>query len=306
LRKAYEASAILLTILILIVIIHYMYTNITEELYKRSQAIQETTTTTNNRIILVVNKTIDEWKKIYRDYIIYSDKMIKEQHVVTGEYNITQLLEIINNANSSVIIRKFYFYDDVINKYVVLEVVIPTFVVELHEKDMPEWGTDPIIKEIAETLKKYVEEYPSNYTEYRLAIMILNIASQIHYKWPPKSSDLLLQIVYDQGDCETKASLAIDLAANAGLWAAFLGAYPCKTNGFTVGHQYLAIAIDNPPSWLRGAFNFTWKGHIFYVADVAVNGGEPRFPIKPYPCSDVGTIVAPYWQKTYFIGRPLW
>ena len=64
-RKAYEASAILLTILILIVIIHYMYTNITEELYKRSQAIQEITTTTNNRIILVVNKTINEWKKIY-------------------------------------------------------------------------------------------------------------------------------------------------------------------------------------------------------------------------------------------------
>ena len=304
-RKAYEASAILLTILILLVIIHYMYANITEELYKRSQAIQEITTTTNNRIILVVNKTINEWKKIYRDYIIYSDKMIKEQQVVTGEYNMAQLLEIIENANSSVVIRKFYFYDDVINKYVVLEVVIPTFVVELHEKDMPEWGTDPIIKEIAETLKKYVEEYPSNYTEYRLAITILDIAAEIHYKWSPRSYDLLLEIVYNEGNCGSKSDLAIDLAAEAGLWSAYIEVKACKANEFTTNHECVAIAINNPPPWLKGYFNFTWHNHTFYIAELSAEY-QPIFLNKPYPCSYVGTIVAPHWQETYDIDKPLW
>lgn len=86
---------------------------------------------------------------------------------------------------------------------------------------------------IANTLKKYVEEYPSNYTEYRLALIVLKIASQIHYKWEPKSYDTLLEIVYDEGNCETKSGLAIDLAANVGLWSAYIS---------TKDHQYLAIS----------------------------------------------------------------
>ncbi len=187
-----------------------------------STKITATKTSQEERIVLVVNKTLEEWKKIYRDYIIYSDRMIKEKHVVTGEHNLTKLLEIIDRANSPVIIRKFYFYDDVIQRYVVLKVVIPLFIVELHEKNIPEYGIEPMLKATAEILKKYVEKTPSNYTEYRLALMVLKIASEIHYKWEPKSYDLLLEIVYDQGNCDSKTWLAIELAANVGLWSADL------------------------------------------------------------------------------------
>ncbi len=304
-RTIHKAAATALIVIVLILLVHVMYTNIVAELKQREQEETQTTTTQNNRIVLVVNKTINEWKRIYRDYIIYSDKMIKEQHAVTEEYNMTQLLEIINNANSSVIIRKFYFYDPIINRYIVLEVVIPIFIVELHINNMPQWGTDPVIKAIADTLKKYVEEYPSNYTMYRLALMVLKIASQIHYKWEPRSYDLLLEIVYDEGNCGTKSSLAIDLAANVGLWSADLIARKCKANGFPTDHEYVAIAIDNPPPCLKGDFNFTWHNHTFYIAELSA-GYEPEFPIKPYPCSEVENIIAPYWEKTYFIGKPLW
>lgn len=103
----------------------------------------------DERIILVVNKSINEWKRIYREYVIYSDKAYREEGVVAGEYNLSQLLSIIDNANSSVIVRKFYFYDDVIHRYVVLEVVIPLFIVELHLRNMPQHGSDPVIVEIA-------------------------------------------------------------------------------------------------------------------------------------------------------------
>ncbi len=304
-KTIHKAAATALTVLVLILLVHVMYSNIVAELKQREQEEIQTTTTQNNRIVLVVNKTINEWKKIYRDYIIYSDKMIKEQHAVTEEYNMTQLLEIINNANSSVIIRKFYFYDPIINRYVVLEVVIPLFIVELHLRNMPQYGSDPVIVEIADTLRKYVEEYPSNYTEYRLALMILKIASQIHYKWEPRSYDNLLEIIYNEGNCDSKSSLAIDLAANAGLWSAYVLARACKVNDFPVDHAYVAIAIDNPPPRLKGCFNFTWKGHIFYLAELSA-GYEPEFPIKPYPCSEVENIIAPYWKKGYFIGKPLW
>ncbi len=259
----------------------------------------------NERIILVVNKSINEWKRIYREYVIYSDKAYREEGVVAGEYNLSQLLSIIDHANSSVIIRKFYFYDDVIHRYVVLEIVIPLFIVELHLRNMPQHGSDPVIVEIANTLKKYVEEYPSNYTEYRLALIVLKIASQIHYKWEPKSYDTLLEIVYNEGNCGTKSSLAVELAANVGLWSAYILARACSSNNLPTDHQYVAIAIDNPPPHLKGGFNFTWRNHTFYVAELAA-GYVPDFPIKPYPCSLVESIVAPYFEKTYYVGKPLW
>ena len=250
----------------------------------------------DERIVLVVNKSINEWREIYRKYVLYSDEMYKKHQVIGGEYNLTQLLRIISNANSSVVVRTFYFHDPIIDKYVVLKIVIPLFVVELHIHDMPQWGSEPLMKEIGNILKKYVEEYPSNYTEYRLALIVLKIASQIRYKGEPSSYDALLGIVYNEGNCETKTSLAIDLAANVGLWSAFIS---------TENHQYLAIAVDNPPPRLRRAFNFTWHNHTFYLADVAVNEGKPLFPIKPYPNSWIETIVAPFWEKTYSINKPL-
>ncbi len=304
-RTIHKAAATALIVIVLILLVHVMYTNIVAELKQREQEENQTTTTQNNRIILVVNKTIEEWKRIYRDYILYSDRMVREGKLVTGKYNLLQLLSIIDHANSSTITRKFYFYDDIIHRYVVLEIIIPEFVIELHLNNMPEWGSEPIIKAIATTLRKYVEEYPSNYTEYRLALMILSIASQIHYKWEPRSYDALLEIVYDEGNCMTKSGLAIELAADAGLWVAYITAKACPANGFPADHAYVAIAIDNPPPRLKGCFNFTWKNHIFYLAELSA-GYEPEFPIKPYPCSEVENIIAPYYKKLYDIGRPLW
>ena len=299
------ATAIIITGFTILIIGLALYLTVS---LQPTETIQNTTSTTNeeeDRIVLVVNKSIAEWKKIYRDYILYSDRMVREGKLVTGEYNLTGLLSIIDYANSSVIIRKFYFYDDIIHRYIVLEIVIPKFVIELHLNNMPEWGSEPIIKEIANTLRKYVEEYPSNYTEYRLALMILKIASQIHYKWEPRSYDALLEIVYDEGNCMTKSGLAIELAADAGLWVAYITAKACPANGFPADHAYVAIAIDNPPPRLKGCFNFTWKNHIFYLAELSA-GYEPEFPIKPYPCSEVENIIAPYYKKLYDIGKPLW
>jgi len=305
-RTIHKAAAAALIVMVLILLIHVMYTNIVAELKQREQEETQTTTTQNNRIVLVVNKTIEEWKKIYRDYIIYSDKMLRKHNAVGLDYNLSRLLQIIDNANSSVIVKKFTLFDDVVNEYIVLEVVIPKFVIELYQHDAPSYTTDPIIKEIANILKRYIKEYPSNYTEYRLAYLILQIASQIHYKWRLKAFNLLLEIVYDQGDCETKSELVINLAASSGLWSADLIARKCEANGFPTDHEYVAIAIDNSPPWLKGSFNFTWKDHVFYIADVAVSHDYPRFPIEPYPCSEVENIIAPYWEKTYFIGKPLW
>ncbi len=289
-------------ILIIVVLAYIMYMDTLSQprQIERTQNVDK-----DHRIVLIVNKSIEEWKNLYREYISYSDNMYKKYNVVSAEYNIQLLYSIIDSAEPKYINKTFYLFDPIPCKRVILRILIPEFAIELYLNNAPAWGPDPYIKAVAETLKHYVNEYPK-YRDYRLAYLILQIASHIHYEWSPKHGDPLLEIVYDEGDCTTKTVLAIELASGAGLWSASLVARPCKLNDFSVGHEYVAIAIKDAPEWLKKKFYFKWRNMTFFIAEVAVDASWPKFPIEPYPCSYVEAIYEPYTSKAYSINKPLW
>ncbi len=286
-----RVALILVIGFLILAVVYATYFNMVNPPNQESTGNEEGDTT----VVLIVNKTVDEWKKMYRKYLDIKVNEYKK-HGWPIEDNLTHLYSIIDNAKPRYVLIKRYAVDPIgPGKYrdIVFELHIPLFAIQLLNMSemlkLDDGFYDPFITTLVSVINEYIENTSNiGYTEFRKAYIILTLVHGLRYSEKgPDPVHPLLALYRGYGVCETQTYTALTLLSKAGIWSALIYVKHEKPPD----HVRPAVHIEFPP-WWKGKIPepYIWKNMTFYAVEVTHTG---RFFVDKVPNSWIEYVCPP-------------
>ncbi len=284
-----------LLILLIVAIVYTAYINITNPPRPDHSLDHDE----DLHLVLVVNKSIAEWKNLYREYL----SLVVNEYKTYGwpiDDNITELYIFIENAEPGYILIEKHTADPIgPDKYIQItfKLYIPKFAIQLLNRSnilrIDDGVNDPFIAAIVEAINKHLENTSRyGYVEFRKAYIILTMIDHgIYYSEKgPDPVHPLLALYRGYGVCSTQTYVALALLSRAGIWSALIH---IKLNG-PADHVRSAVHIEFP-EWWKGRIPepYIWKNMTFYAVEVS----GPGFFVDKTPNSCLASIWPPVGVK---------